>query len=64
VTQRLEELLDASSAAARRNERGPWLLAAGLLAVLVTLGLSAPAWSLGPGTEAAVDGHHACRHTS
>jgi hypothetical protein len=62
VTQRLEELLDASPTP-RRSERGAWVTAAGLLAVLVALGLSAPAWSLEGGPPPA-EGHHACSHTS
>jgi hypothetical protein len=63
VTQRLEELLDTPAIAPRRSEGWAWLTAVGLLAVLVTLVLSAPAWSLGSATPAAADDHHACSHT-
>jgi Zn-dependent protease with chaperone function len=64
VTQRLEELLDGPVPGHRNSERAAWVTAAGLLAVLVTLGLSAPAWSLGVGNQAPADDHHACSHTS
>jgi Zn-dependent protease with chaperone function len=64
VTQRLEELLDGPVPGRDRSGRAAWALAAGLLAVLVTLGLTAPAWSLGTGERAATEEHHACSHTS
>jgi hypothetical protein len=64
VTQRLEELLDGPIPGRDRSGRAAWALAAGLLAVLVTLGLTAPAWSLGTGERAATEEHHACSHTS
>jgi hypothetical protein len=63
VTQRLEELLDGP-AGRRRGERRAWLAAAGLVAVLVTLALSTPAWSLAPATSGATEHGHACSHTS
>jgi hypothetical protein len=64
VAQRLEELLDTPTAAPRRYEGKAWLTAAALVAVLVTLVLSAPAWSLGSVTPAGADDDHACSHTS
>jgi hypothetical protein len=64
VTQRLEELLDGPVPPRARSERAAWALAAALLAVLITLGLTAPAWSLGTGKTAASEEHHACSHTS
>jgi hypothetical protein len=63
VTQRLEELLDGP-AGGRRGAGRAWLAAAGLAAVIVTLALSAPAWSLAPATSAATEDSHACSHTS
>lgn len=63
VTQRLEELLDGPPSG-DCSGRAAWGMAAGLLAVLVVIGLSAPEFSLGKGGQAGTDGHHACSHTS
>jgi hypothetical protein len=64
VTQRLEELLDGPLPGRIRSGRAAWALAASLLAVLITLGLTAPAWSFGTGERAATEEHHACSHTT
>jgi Zn-dependent protease with chaperone function len=64
VSQRLEELLDAPAVPRRRGEGRAWITAAGLLAVLVALALSAPALSLGSAAPAAADDRHDCSHTS
>ena len=63
LTQRLEELLD-EPASTGRNGPAAWGMAAGLVAVLVVIGLSAPELSLGKGRQAGTEDHHACSHTS